>query len=118
MIIKFLMNRFALNIKKLKLFWDLIDTFFVLLFLGGILTVIWQGVHNKNQDFIILSISCIPFLLNKILMGLVKKETIFQGASNVVKRNEDPNLYWLIIFIYAIFFSISAFYLLIKFFLI
>lgn len=98
---------------KIKL-WNIIDIAFVLFAILGVLIVVWQGICNKHQDVRIIAMSFLPFLLNKIIMALVEKETIIQGVPKVVSLYKNKILYWFITLVYTTFFLFCLIYLLLT----
>jgi hypothetical protein len=74
----------------------------------GVIFVVYKnktdGAWNDNG---ILAWFCLPFLIYKLVDGLIQKETITGGMPTSVSERENPNLYWLVIASYILFLLIA-----------
>lgn len=89
-----------------------LDYFFTAITLVGVICTWWLARDDSNFPvFLILSIVFLPLLTFKIISSLLANETMFSGMPCVVRKADNPSLYWLVVYTYAFFDSLCAIYL-------
>ncbi len=100
---------------KRKSVWKLLDSICIAIAISGTVFVVYQGLGDKqNQDLRILAVSFLPLLFNNIVMAVRTKETIISGIPNTIKKQDNPDLFWIIVLLYLMFLIFIIGYLIIK----
>lgn len=86
-----------------KNIWYILDVLFAIICISGVFYVALQNYFQSEQDFIIIPMCLLPYMINKIVMSLVNKEASIQGVPYIAKRSDEPSLFWLIIAVFTLF---------------
>lgn len=91
---------------------EVIDIVCVSILILGVIFVVYQKYSgNSSQDIWIVALAAIPLLTNNIVMAFFLNEAMISGIPNAIKKDDNPELYWSIIFIYILLLTVVLLYL-------